>query len=218
MNKTTLVLLVASALAAAEAAAQTTGYLGATLLNPDVSSRNRFRFEEYRDLRPGLSIEGQVKSAGERYFWSLFGENLGRDDQFIQLLGGRYDEFKYAFTNNNIIHNLTFGAITPFGPVGSNTLTYAGGAGAAPTTNTALWNKFDYQVKHENLGGSFEWTAMKPWYFRATGNQKETRGIRPLGVPFTGSTGAMAELPMIIDFTTTDASAEVGYATRTSLY
>jgi len=140
----------------------------------------------------------------------------------MELKGGQYGVYKYSLTNNNIIHNLTSNAITPFSGVGTKNLTFSVAPGlaspAAAILNTANWGRFDYSVKHENLGGTFELqsSAASPYYFRATANQKETTGVKPFGQAVSSPGGQAIELPQVVAYTTTDASAEAGYATKTS--
>jgi len=211
---TALAAAVSSALAQ-EATAPFTGYVAITGLSTHVTSQNRFRLEEFRDFESGVTGSLRVRTENDAWWHNLFGENLGRDDQSIELKGGRYGVFKYSVYNEDIIHNLTFGAITPFSGVGTNNLTFAGSA--PPPTDITTWNSFDYSVKHSNVGGTAEIQpgAASPFYVRVTANRKESTGIKPLGAAGTSPGGPSYELPAPIDWTTTDWSAEAGYSTKT---
>ena len=221
MKRTTISLLVAGlfiAPGAAMAQMQVSGSVSGTVLSTEVKSeRNPFRFDEYRDLDSGGTLGADIRGEGDNYFLRFFGENIGRDDQFLELRGGKYGSFKYSLYNNDIIHNLTHDARTPFTGVGSKTLSFPG---AAVNTNPATWTTFDYKIKHENYGGTFELqpSAHSPFYFRATANQKETKGIKPIGTAGTSPGGPAYELPAYVNYLTTDASAEIGYATKTSQF
>lgn len=222
MKKTALSILVAGLFAAPALAQQTgfTGSLSVTGIGTDVEGINPYLLEKYRDLSDGVTAGTDLWRHDEGGRMRLFSENLGRDDQFIELSGNRYGFLKYSLYNNNIVHNLTFNAITPYTGIGTNNLTYPGGVGATPSTNTATWSRFDYQKKHENYGGTFEispW-ATSPWYFRATANQRKTEGQVPAGNALTSPGGPFVELPMPLDWTTTDLSAEVGHSTKTRHY
>lgn len=220
MKRTTISLLVAGLFVAAPGALaqmQVSGSVSGTVLSTDIKTeKNPFRFEEYRDLDSGVSLGADIRGETDTYFLRFFGENIGRDDQFMELSGGKYGAFKYSLYNNDIIHNLTRNAISPFSGIGSKTLTFT----APLSTNPATWTTFDYKIKHENYGGTFELqpSASSPFYFRATANQKETKGIKPIGTPGTSPGGPNYELPAFVNYTTTDASAEVGYATRATQY
>lgn len=225
MKKTTVALLVSGLFCAPGAMAQmnVTGSVSGTVYSTDLTKeRNAYRFDEYKDLDNGGTLGIDLRGEAKDYFLRFFGENLGRDDQFLELKGGKYGLFKYSLYGNDIVHNLTHNAITPFSGLGSNNLTFAGplnGTLQLPT-NTATWTNFDYKIKHENWGGTFEMSSApgSPFYFRVTGNEKRTKGIRPVGNAGTSPGGPAYEVPMPVDFTTTDASAEVGYATRAVQY
>src|SRR5262245_8980025 len=216
------VLMLAGLIAAApDATAQlkVTGSVSAGALASDVNSRNGFRFEEYRDLRNGPLFGADVTGESDTHYLRFYGESIGRDDQFLEFKGGRYGAYKFSVYNNDIVHNLTFNAITPYSlGVGINVLTFPG---AAPvSTNPATWTPFDYGIQHKNYGGTFELqaTANSPFYFRATANQKESEGVRPLGQTINATGGPMIELPAPVRYTTTDASGEFGYATKTRIF
>ena len=221
MRKTTLSVVVAG-LFAAPAFAQQAGFTGSVSVTGyvnDVDSRNPYLFEKYRDLGDGITggTDLWLHDPGGRM--RLFSENLGRDDQFIELSGNRYGLLKYSLYNDKIVHNLTFGAITPYTGVGTNNFTYPGAVGATPSTDITTWGRFDYEKKHDNYGGTFEIAPWRsPFYFRATANQKKTEGLLPTGNAMTSPGGPFVELPMPIQWTTTDVSAEVGYSTKTSHY
>jgi MtrB/PioB family decaheme-associated outer membrane protein len=222
MRKTVLSVLVAG-LSASPVLAQQTGFTGSlsvTGIGTDVDGINPYLLEKYRDLSDGFTAGTDLWRHDPGGRMRLFSENLGRDDQFIELSGNRYGFLKYSLYNNNIVHNLTFNAITPYTGIGTNNLTFPGALGATPSTNTATWNRFDYQKKHENYGGTFEiapW-ATSPLYFRATANQRKTEGQMPTGNAMTSPGGPFVELPMPVQWTTTDVSAEAGYSTKTTHY
>ena len=209
---TALAAAVSSAFAQ-EATPPVTGYVGIGGISTHVTSQNRFRLEEYRDLESGVTGGFGLNVSSGEWWHRLFGENLGRDDQSIEVKGGRYGIFKYSAYNEEVIHNLTFGAITPFSGAGTNNLTYAG---TAPSTDITTWNTFDYRVKHSNVGAVAEVQPgfESPFYVRVTANRKESSGIKPLGEPGTSPGGPAYELPAPIDWTTTDWGAEVGYSTK----
>jgi hypothetical protein len=229
MKHTRQTLLVAGLLVAPAALAQmaVTGSVTGGYLSSDFKGTNRFRYDEYRDLRSGGTLGAEIKGESAKYFLNFFGENIGRDDQFMELKGGQYGLFNYSLYNNNIIHNLTSNAKTPYGGLNTNSLTFNVAPGLSnsnpvtnPILNTTVWGGFDYSIKHENYGGTFEWKAISssPFYFRATANQKETKGVKPYGQGVSSPGGQAIELPAVVDYTTTDASVELGYGAKASQY
>ena len=222
MKRTYISLIAAGvfAIAATPAVAQlkVTGTASATGIATDVNSRNRWRFEEYRDMDSGVIGNADIRGETDTHYLRFFGDNLGREDYLIDFSGGKYGDYKYSIYNNKILHNLTFGAISPFTGVGTNTLTFPGALGATPSTDVSTWTRFDYKVEHENTGGVFEISKNSPFYFRTTANYKETKGIKPLGAAGTSPGGPSYELQLPVDFRTTDVGAETGYASRTQQY
>jgi hypothetical protein len=217
-SKNTLIALTALSAAITSALGQEVpppvqGSVSITGIHTDVRSDNRFRFEEYRDLSSGATGGMDLRGAGGPWWWNLFGENLGRDDQFIQLKGGRWGLLKFGIYGDDIVHNTTYGAVAPWTGIGTNHLNFTG---SAPSTDVSTWNRFNYGVKHENVGGFAEGHATpdSPLYFRIQANTKKSDGLRPLGAAGTSPGGPAYELPVPINWTTTDVTGEVGYTTR----
>src|SRR5689334_23005490 len=95
---TTLALTVLAAAVtsafAQEAPQPFTGYIDVVGIYSRIRSDNAFRFEEYRDLDKGATAGFLVRTENGAWWNRLFGENLGRDDQSIELRGGRYGILK----------------------------------------------------------------------------------------------------------------------------
>lgn len=83
----------------------------------DKSSSNSAKFNEYRDIRDGfylydLQFEGVDTETG-RYL-ELGGKNLIRDDQYIRFGVGNYGSWGLQVERNEIPHNISNKAKTPF--------------------------------------------------------------------------------------------------------
>jgi len=66
------------------------------------SSKDASKLNEYRDLNDdGVISEIDVKGRGGKYHLDVFGENLGLDDQYIDLKGGQYGVFSTACTTTS---------------------------------------------------------------------------------------------------------------------
>jgi MtrB/PioB family decaheme-associated outer membrane protein len=210
--------LTALALAVPAALAQVSGTVSVTGYSTSVTGDNPWRLFEYRDLDDGFTAGVNLRMQSDAWWHRLFAENLGRDDQFVELRGGRYGLFKYGLYGDDVVHNLTFGAITPFSGAGTNNLTFAGTPSATvPSVNIATWNKFDYGIKHRNVGGYTEIQpgVDSPFYVRFSSNRKRTDGIRPVGGTGGSPGGPAYELQAPVDWTTTDFTGEAGYSSRT---
>jgi hypothetical protein len=216
--KALLLTVLAAAISSAfaqQAPGDIQGYAGIGFINTHpTGGTNPFKLREYRDLDSGATGVVDLKLDGGDWWSRLFGENIARDDQFLELTGGKYGVFKFAIYNDKIIHNWTYGAITPFSGIGTNNLTFAGTS--PPSTNTSTWNSFDYGISHNNAGGFVEASPLagSPFYFRVNTNVRESDGLRPMGFAGTSPGGPVYELPVPINWRTTDWGGEVGYSTR----
>lgn len=176
------------------------------------------KFTEYRDLPDGTSVFGgiELRQRGDNNYTNIYGENIGRDDQYLNLDGGRYGTYKYRVYSDSLRHNFGSGpgARTPFFGAGSTTLTYPG---TTPNQNPATWNTFDHSYKRLNQGGFFELQATSPWYFRVDANEVKRDGMNVFaGAKGTSPGNGFMDLPVPIDYTTRNLSGEVGFSNRRS--
>src|SRR5262249_14667524 len=127
------------------------GVQGASLLAP--GERNSAKLREYRDIGSGVAgrtlSEIDITGRDKDGYFKFFGENLGYPDQYMNLKGAQYGSFKYQLYENDIVHNWTQGAITPYSGVGGTVL-----QAPLPNTNTSTWNTFDYGMRRQNIGGN----------------------------------------------------------------
>jgi MtrB/PioB family decaheme-associated outer membrane protein len=178
----------------------------------DDKARDPSKLNEYRDLDSAVIGGFEVRGRGDTYYLNGYGENLGRDDQYLDLKGGAYGKFKYRLYSDELRHNFGSGpgAISPFSGIGGSTLT-----ATLPNPNTATWNSFDHSYRRRDWGGMAEWQAASPWYFRGEANEVTRKGINVFGGANGTSPGnGFMDLPSPIDYTTHNYSGEVGYSTK----
>ena len=221
-------LLVANLFLAAPVAFAQQGFvwsgsvsLGARGVNDKANDPSKLN--EYRDLDSnGIGIF-DVRGRGSDYYINAFGENLGNDDQYFDLWGGRYGVFKYQIYSNELRHR--FGSPpmvrSPYSGIGTTTLIApfpaAAGLAASPVIVPSTWNAFDSSIERRDLGGFFEWSATSPWYFRVDANEVKREGVRTIsGAQGTSPGNGFVELPRPVDWTTTNFSVEGGYQSRRS--
>ena len=208
-------LFVASPLAlAAEGGGMTwTGEASLGLRQTNDTARDNSKLNEYRDLGSTVPLTTfDAKGRGDEYYVNLFGENLGRDDMFLDFKGGKYGVFKYQLYDNELRHNFGsgVGARSPYAGIGGATLT-----AVFPNGNPNTWNSFDHSYSRRDLGGMFEVSANSPWYFRAEANEVKRSGINVLAASNGTSPGnGFVDLPTPIDYTTMNYSAEGGYSSK----
>ena len=139
----------------------------------NTTGKDLSKFMEYQDLRDGaLSNFGFVGRDSQRWI-DGYGENFGRDDMYINIRGGMYDLFSARFYSNWIPHNLMFNGATPFFGAGTSNLT-----ATFPAPDPTTWNPLNLGYERKDTGGSFEWKAQSPWYFRVDGNHVTTNGTK----------------------------------------
>jgi MtrB/PioB family decaheme-associated outer membrane protein len=183
--------------------------LGGRYVN--TTSVNAGKLNEYRDLKNNSGIVGgDFKGTDGSNYIKLFGENLGRTDQYIDFKAGRYGVYKIQAYDDELKHNYDFNARTPYSGIGGATLTGPTFFSSNPrgANNPDAWNTFDYGWKRQNKGGSFELGGNSPWFLRADVKTTNLNGVKPI------TTSGLFELPAPVNYSTTDFSAEGGWASK----
>ncbi len=205
--------LMATSTALAQDAAdgfKVSGAVGLGLRVTNAKANDAAKLNEYRDLDSGAIGGFDIKGRGPEYYLDAFGENVGRDDQYLDLRGGKYTIFKYQIYQDSMVHNWAFGARTPYVGAGTNTLT-----AALPNLNPDTWNSYDLREKRTNLGLMFELSNNSPWYFRTEVNQVEQKGRRLIaGANGTSPGNGFTDKPFPVDYKTNNFSVEGGYASK----
>ncbi|NBR27492.1 MAG: hypothetical protein EBT83_03630 [Betaproteobacteria bacterium] len=175
------------------------------------------KFRESRDVHSTAIGIFDIRGRGDDYYMNAFGENIGRDDQYLDLKGGKYGVFKYQLYGNDMRHNFGSGAgaLTPFSGVGTSNLTAPTVATGFANRNPGNWNGFDNSYKRQDIGGMFEFSNNSPWYIRTDINEVKRDGIKVLaGSNGTSPGQGFVDLPSPVDFKTTNFSIEGGYASK----
>jgi MtrB/PioB family decaheme-associated outer membrane protein len=214
MKRTTLSVLIVGLFASAAARADdipwiTEGSLTAGGLAVNNSGRDFSKIEEYQDLSSGVLSNIFFRGRDDKNWVDFYGENFGRDDQYISVRGGQYDVFKYRVYTNWMPHNFVFQALTPLQGQGTTLQT-----ANFPQPNPSTWNSFNMGYERKDTGGYFEWQAQTPWYFRVEGNQVTFDGSKVGSAALGTSPGnGFIDLALPVTYTTNNISAEAGYST-----
>lgn len=178
------------------------------IFNSTSNTKDASKFEEYRDLGNGVLSNIFVRGRGNRTWFDGYGENFGRDDQYLMLRGGIYDVFKYKIYSDSLPHNFLFNGLTPFTGAGSGNL-----SATFPQPNPSTWNSLDIGYKRTDNGGFFEWQGLAPWYFRVDLNQVKFDGTKiGSGANGTSPGNGFTDLIFPTQYNTKNASGEVGYS------
>ena len=130
MSKTLLSTLIASLFVAGPAFAQSaddpmrvqgTATLGGIITN--TTAQDKAQLDLYQDLSNGALSNVGVQGRNSTTWFQGYGENFGRTDQYMFLRGGMYDVFKAGAYLNDIPHQFSTSAYTPYNGTGGNLLT-----------------------------------------------------------------------------------------------
>jgi hypothetical protein len=121
------------------------------------------KFTEYKDLKEdgGFYGRARLKFDTEKYFFNFHGGDFAYDTQYYKIDGGMWGKFKFDLFYDEIPHNFTFDARTPFLGVGAGRDTLTG----APNTNVDSWNTFDYSIVRHQYGGGLKVNVIRPFFF-----------------------------------------------------
>ena len=214
MTKRLLATLIAPLLVAAPALGQSGDWYveGSATVGPIYNSTNdtkdASKLQEYRDLGNGVLSNVFVRGRGGQAWFEGYGENFGRDDQYLMLRGGVYDQFKYKIYTDSLRHNFLFNGLTPFAGTGSNAL-----SATFPQSATTNWNSIDLGYKRTDNGGYFEWQGLAPWYFRVDANQVKFEGTKiGSGANGTSPGNGFTDLAFPVQYDTKNVTGEIGYS------
>lgn len=217
MNR--LLCAIVSALLAAlppAARAQAAGFSwsgevsGGAVAIEEKNTRNAARLNEYRDLGSGLFAGFDLRGRAGDHYIDLFGESLGREDAYLDARGGRNGLFRYRVYRDTLVHDWSRGALTPYAPAGSATLT-----AAFPSPDPSAWNSVDLRDRRRDAGLMFELATASPWFVRVDANQVTEKGLRLTGDASGTSPGNGAtDKPLPLAFRTDNVAVEGGYASK----
>jgi len=129
MTRKLLSALIASLFAVAPALAQDTqdplrieggGSIGGIYNRQNAD--DKAKLQEYQDVGNGALSNVWARGRNSTTWFEGYGENFGRDDQYMFIRGGVYGVFKAGAYLNDMPHDFSTNAITPFAGVGSEQL------------------------------------------------------------------------------------------------
>ncbi len=193
------------------AATEEKNYAGEVVLTPTLVffTGQKAKFNEYRDLRDGVYGAAALKYDADRYYLDFGAADVGYKTQTYRLDGGWWGVGRFHLGFDQMPHNFTFGARSPYDGIGGTTLTINPPRSA---TDPNTWNTFDYSIERRNYETGFKIDVLKPFYFDVVANRVEKEGLFPIGVAATTPGGFGIELPMPINYNTNNIKLEAGYA------
>jgi len=185
-------------------------------LTPYTGPADDAKAQEYQNINSAPIGVLDVRGSSRNSYLRAFGEEFGRDDQFINIVGGGYGAWKASLYNNNIPHEYSFNALSPLSGSGGGLLQVAPPTLPYPgLRNPDNWYTFNYGTQRNTWGGSGEFSGKTPWFIRADYNEVKTDGIKPSsGQLGTGSGNGLIQLGAPVDYKTQNATVEGGYNTK----
>ena len=190
-------------------------FRAANPLTPFVGPVDGAKAQEYQDVLSAPIGVIDVRGSNRATYLRAFGEEFGRDDQFINIVGGGWGVWKASLYNNNIPHNYSFNALSPLTGADGG-LVQVGPGGTYPNApNPSIWYPFNYSTQRNTWGGNGEFSGKTPWFIRADYNEVKTTGVKPSsGQLGTGSGNGLIELGAPVDYKTQNTTIEGGYNSR----
>jgi MtrB/PioB family decaheme-associated outer membrane protein len=170
------------------------------------------KFTQYKDLREdgGFYGRARLKFDTEKYFLNFQGGDFAYDTQYYKIDGGMWGKFKFDLFYDEIPHNFTFDARTPFLGVGAGRDTLTG----VPNTNVDSWNTFDYSILRHQYGGGLKVNMIRPFFFDVSFQREKKEGIKPTGAAQTTPGGIAFELPEPVEYVTNNLNVQTGYSQK----
>ena len=223
MKTKLLYILIATMFAGSGAAlAQNTpfklsGSIGAGGVGTNEDTRDAAKLNEYRDLSDGPSGVFNLRGRNDRFHFDAFGENLGRDDMYINFQGGMYGKFQFDFHADWLTHNFGFGpdgARLPYTGIGEHSIQLFSTVFAdLSNSNVPPWTRFDFASDRRDIGGTFEYSGGSSWYVLVDGNEVHQTGINKVDAAALGTSpgNGFVDLPYPLHHSTVNVSVEGGY-------
>ncbi|MGZ6208362.1 MAG: MtrB/PioB family outer membrane beta-barrel protein [Syntrophales bacterium] len=176
----------------------------------DAKEGGRAKFTEYRDLREDGGFYGRARLNldTDKYFLNFNIGDFAYDTQYYMVDGGLWGIFKFDLFYDEIPHNITFDARTPFLGAGHDLLI------GAPNPNFPLWNTFDHSILRHQYGGGFKVDVIRPFFLDVAFERENREGIKPIGAAETSPGGRAFELPEPVEYVTNNLKVSAGYAQK----
>ncbi len=184
--------------------------------------RDSSRFNEYRDLRPGLFIR-QASLDMDHLFQSKFFLNFQtnqswQNDQHFLGIFGRRGKFECEVRRDGTPHDFTSTAATLFAESAPGVFTIAPATRATLTASPATLPQIlggaralDVSLQRRRTGGGCSFTPSAGWTFYTGYTHDAENGYRPLGTTLNDETNVLEQMEPV-DYRTHEIKAGVEYA------
>jgi len=165
---------------------------GRPYITGDDESSKFEEYGEYNRVTGGWDVKYEKE---DRFSLGTMADNIGQDDQYVDLTGNWYGKGKLGLSYDKIPHRFALDTKTLYSGVGSDRLTLndtlrtdlealAGDPVAQANRLNAEFSanghKGDPKLDRKNLKLDFDWVAQDPFSFRAEFSREKQDGTRPI--------------------------------------
>ena len=171
------------------------------------------KFQEFRDLRDGVTAGLEARYRQGDYLFNVVGRQLGRRDQDLAIDGGRGGGYYFNVLYDETPHNYAFGVPSLYGGIGTGRLTIADPIQAdlqsisdpralAARTQTYVdsAHEVDLSLRRQKAGGEFTLVQAYPLILKASFTNESRDGVRPWSGSF--GFGNIQDIPWPVAYDT----------------
>ncbi len=193
--------------------------LGGRVFLERPSKSDRGKFEEYRDIPPGIFLEDlrlRLSSKDDRYSLEVRAREAGEDDQNYLLRSSKLGRYEFEFEWDQIPHVFSRTGRSPYTETSRGVFELpdsiqAALQGASAADRPRILRDFlatqardiDLETRWDIARFLFKWTPTPDWDLRAEYTRTRKEGSRPIGTT-TSSFTNQVELPEPIEQTVHD--------------
>lgn len=191
------------------------------------------KYYEYSDIRPGMFLNGWLGAGTKdgRWKFDLSGDNVGYEDQRIELSGSKAGEFYFTGSWDQTPHIYSTNAQTMYRGLDTNSLVLppnlaatlngqcgnatacADPTGAQQTINNNLYTT-ELGIRRDTAAADFRWTPTSNWDVNVAYSNMHRTGNQAEGVVFGPGTSniGVAQVPKPVNDTTQNYAASGEYS------
>ena len=200
----------------------TEGYSGELDVGMGAVSDDSFKFGEYTGLHEkGGYLIGNARllyrsEEEDARYYDLYASDLGLDSRSVAIGGGRQGHYELFLDYDELPHFISDSAATPFGGVGSNTLSlpsgwFRSGTTAGMSALAAGLRGVGLETQRKRLGLGARLFQGPRWEYKLNFRREDREGARRAGGAFFFSS---AQLVRPIDYETDEVDASIAYNSR----
>jgi len=193
------------------------GLSGSVDLGLGYVSEDSFKYGEYSGLneKGGFIIgNAMLQARGENAnYWNVDATNLGLDTRTFGVEGGKQGTYKVIIKYDELPHNISDSAVTPYLGSGTDTLTLPGtwvkaGDTAGMTNLASSLQPVDLETKRKRLGLGASLLSVRDWVFAVNARHETKEGTQRIAGTFTFSA---AQLVQPVDYVTNQVDVSASY-------